>query len=98
MLLSKTPDLQEGYKILIHLDNPHQQEIMEKIYNKMLFFLRHELLNDTLSLQTKMMDEKEEENNGKRKLYTDDDKFKHLQQKNQMLQKLKKDFDLDFDF
>jgi len=97
MLNSKTPDLKENYQIQILLENQLQKEIIEKIYNKLLFYLRKELENDKITLQTKIKEEGEDTSNEKR-LYTVEEKYQHLKQKNQLLDKLKQDLDLDFDY
>jgi len=46
MLNSKTPELKDNYQIQILLENQLQKEIIEKIYNQLLFFLKKELQND----------------------------------------------------
>lgn len=97
MILSKTPKLQSDYQILISLENPLQKEILEKVYNQILFFLRQELQNDKISLKTQMAKEEEKTVNDKR-LYTVEEKFQHLKKKNELLDKLKRDLDLDFDY
>jgi len=97
MLNSKTPELKEDYQIQILLENQLQKEIIEKIYNQLLFYLRKELQNDKITLQTKIKEEGEDTSNEKR-LYTVEEKYQHLKQKNQLLDKLKQDLDLDFDY
>ncbi|MGM0497829.1 MAG: hypothetical protein ACQESJ_07920 [Bacteroidota bacterium] len=97
MLNSKTPELKENYQIQISLENQLQQEIIEKTYNQLLFFLRKELQNDKITLQTQIKEEGKDTNREKR-LYTVEEKYQHLKQKNQLLDKLKQDLDLDFDY
>ena len=97
MLNSKTPELKEDYQIQILLENQLQKEIIEKTYNQLLFYLRKELQNDKITLQTKIKEEGEDTSNEKR-LYTVEEKYQHLKQKNQLLDKLKQDLDLDFDY
>lgn len=97
MLNSKTPILQENYQILISLENQLQNEIIEKIYNQLLFFLRNELQNDKITLQTQIKEEDKATTN-KKHLYTVEEKYQYLKQKNQLLDKLKNDLDLDFDY
>jgi len=97
MLNSKTPELKDNYQIQILLENQLQKEIIEKIYNQLLFFLKKELQNDKITLETKIKEEGEDTSNEKR-LYTVEEKYQHLKQKNQLLDKLKQDLDLDFDY
>jgi len=97
MLNSKTPKLKDNYQIQILLENQLQKELIEKIYNQLLFYLRKELQNDKIALQTKIKEEGEDSSNEKR-LYTVEEKYQHLKQKNQLLDKLKQDLDLDFDY
>ena len=97
MLLSKTPEISNNNQIVISLENQLQKEILEKEYNKLLFFLRKELQNDNISLETQIKEKGEETVKDKR-LYTVEEKYQHLKQKNQLLDKLKKDLDLDFDY
>ena len=97
MLNSKTPELKENYQIQILLENQLQKEIIEKTYNQLLFYLRKELQNDKITLQTKIKEEGEDTSREKR-LYTVEEKYQHLKQKNQLLDKLKQDLDLDFDY
>jgi chromosomal replication initiation ATPase DnaA len=97
MLLSRTPKISNNSQIVISLENQLQKEILEKEYNKLLFFLRKELQNDNISLETQIKEKGEETVKDKR-LYTVEEKYQHLKQKNQLLDKLKKDLDLDFDY
>jgi len=97
MLLSRTPELSDNYQIVILLENQLQKENLEKEYNKLLFFLRKELQNDKITLDTQIKEKGEETVKDKR-LYTMEEKYQHLKQKNQLLDKLKKDLDLDFDY
>jgi chromosomal replication initiation ATPase DnaA len=97
MLISRTPKTSDNNQILISLENQLQKEILEKEYNKLLFFLRKELQNDKITLETQIKEKGEETVKDKR-LYTVEEKYQHLKQKNQLLDKLKKDLDLDFDY
>ncbi len=96
MLSSREPELKENFNIYLKLDNPLQKETLGEILGELLTTLRNELNNGKITLETEIVEEKEEENNNK--LYTMEDKFNYLAQKNKVLQKLKKDFDLDFDY
>jgi DNA polymerase-3 subunit gamma/tau len=94
MLKSQKPFLKENFNIKINLENPLQAETLSKKYYEMLHFLKNELQNDQLDINWEVL---KEETPKKNKLYTAEDKFKHLEKKNQNLQKLKQDFNLDFE-
>ncbi len=94
MLKSQKPLLKENFNIKINLENPLQAETLSKKYYEMLHFLKNELQNDQLDISWEVL---KEETPKKNKLYTAEDKFKHLEKKNQNLQKLKQDFNLDFE-
>lgn len=94
---SRTPEIKEKEVVLIHLDNPLQKDIIENILPQLLSSLRKKLNNSNISIETKVIHtETEESDNGK--LYTMEDKFNYLVQKNPALQKLKRNMDLDFDY
>jgi DNA polymerase-3 subunit gamma/tau len=96
MLSARTPALKDDFKISLQLENPLQKETLSEILGELLTNLRNELNNGKITLETEIVEEKEDTQNNK--LYTMEDKFNYLAQKNKTLQKLKKDFDLDFDY
>ncbi|MFO8236521.1 MAG: hypothetical protein R6U04_14075 [Bacteroidales bacterium] len=97
MFQTRTPKVSENDKIIIHLDNPLQEEIFSKVFNQLLNSIRKQLKNSNIRLEAKSA--KEEDSGDKNgKLYTLDDKFNYLADKNPSLKKLKRDLDLDFDF
>lgn len=94
---SRKPEIKEKEVILIHLDNPLQKDILENILPQLLNGLRARLNNSNISIETKVIHtETNEKDNGK--LYTMEDKFNYLVKKNPVLQKLKRNMDLDFDY
>ena len=93
MLRSRKPEKKEEGVILIPLENPLQERQINKIYNTVLIHLKNTLQNDHISLKTQIM----KDQNSNNKLYTDEDKYKFMEQKNQNLRQLRQDFDLDFD-
>jgi DNA polymerase-3 subunit gamma/tau len=95
MLLSRKPTLKEDYTIHYYLENDLQKEQMNRIYNELLINLRRQLNNSRIQITTELV--KEEKDTGKKKLYTEEDKYNFLEKKNQHLRKLRQDFDLDFD-
>ena len=93
MLRSRKPEKKEDNTILIPLENHLQQEQLNKIYNTVLFHLKNSLQNDYIGLKTEIMKDQTSNN----KLYTDEDRYNYMEQKNEYLRRLRQDFDLDFD-
>jgi len=94
LLMAQKPILEDHFTIKIYLENPLQGETLSKKYYEILHFLKNELHNDSLDINWEVI---KEETSKKDKLYTAEDKFRHLEKKNQNLQKLKKNFNLDFE-
>jgi hypothetical protein len=94
MLLSRKPEKQEDQTIHFKLENPLQQQQLNKVYNALLGSLQKQLGNGGIKLQTEIIQNTGED---KGKLYTAEEKYQHLEKKNPLLRQLKQDFDLDFD-
>ena len=92
-LTSKDPKLEENHVVSFLIDNNLQKEKINEIRNELLSFLKIELKNSAIDLKLIITD-LEEENN---KLYTSEDKFKHMLSKNEDLNKLKQEFNLDLE-
>jgi len=92
-LTSKDPKLEEYHIVSFLIDNNLQKEKINEIRNELLSFLKTELKNSTIDLKLVITD-LEEKNN---KLYTSEDKFKHMLSKNEDLNKLKQEFNLDLE-
>ncbi|MCD4833665.1 MAG: DNA polymerase III subunit gamma/tau [Bacteroidales bacterium] len=92
-LISKDPKLEENHVVSFLIDNNLQKEKINEIRNELLSFLKTELKNSAIDLKLIITD-LEEENN---KLYTSEDKFKHMLSKNEDLNKLKQEFNLDLE-
>jgi len=92
-LTSKDPKLEENYTISFVIDNNLQEEKINEIRNELLSFLKKELKNSAIDLKL-IVTEIEEDTN---KLYTSEDKFKHMLSKNENLGKLKQEFNLDIE-
>lgn len=87
------PDIQEGRKVVLRLKTEAQKEYIEKNYKQsMISFLKSELQNTEIELIT-IVEEDKEDNTP----YTQQQKYDHLSKKNPSIDKLKKDFSLDFD-
>jgi len=93
-LKTQLPVLGDNFQIEVEMDNQAQKEDFDKaIKADLLGFLRKELQNDTIQINAFVV----EEENNKNSLYTDEEKFNHLNQINPNLGKLKQQFNLDFD-
>lgn len=92
-LTSKDPKLEGSNIITFGIDNNLQEQKINEIRNELIDYLKKELKNNQIDLKL-IISETEEENN---KLYTSEDKFKHMLSKNQNLSTLKQEFNLDLE-
>jgi len=92
-LTSKDPKLEENYTVSFIIDNNLQEQKINEIRNELLTFLKKELQNSAIDLKL-IITETEDNSN---KLYTSEDKFKHMLSKNENLGKLKQEFNLDLE-
>jgi len=89
---SQSPILKEDFTVEFKINNPLQQEAINGIKNQLLNFLKGELKNHKIQLLTIIS--KKKSNN---KPYTPEEKFNLMNQKNPNLDKLKQQFNLDFE-
>jgi len=92
-LTSKDPKLEEDNTVSFIIDNNLQEEKINEIKNELIGFLKTELRNSFIELKL-IISDKEKENN---KLYTAEDKYKHMLSKNEKLNNLKQEFNLDLE-
>jgi DNA polymerase-3 subunit gamma/tau len=92
-LTSKDPKLEGNNIVSFIIDNNLQEVKINEIRNELLVYLKRELKNTSIDLKL-IITELEAENN---KLYTTEDKFKHMLSKNESLGKLKQEFNLDLE-
>ena len=91
-LTTQQPLLKENFQVEFALNNPLQEEEVQKIKTNLVTFLQKELLNSNIELVTIVSETPQ----GNKKFYTDKEKFEHLAQKNPSLLKFKQQFGLDF--
>ncbi len=91
-LTTQHPTLKEDFQVEFALNNPLQEEEVQKIKTTLVTFLQKELLNSNIQLVTIVSETPQ----GNKKFYTDKEKFEHLAQKNPSLLKFKQQFGLDF--
>jgi len=93
-LISHQPNLTRNGVIELELSNNAQfEDFNSKIKSELTGFLRDKSGNDSLSIEVKIRKEVDED----KKPYTSEEKFKYLSQKNPLLNKLKQEFNLDFE-
>ncbi|MFC2096259.1 DNA polymerase III subunit gamma/tau [Bacteroidota bacterium] len=92
-LTSKDPKLEGDNIVSFIIDNNLQEDKINEIRHELLVYLKSELKNSSIDLKIIITELKEENN----KLYTSEDKFKHMLSKNENLNKLKQEFNLDLE-
>jgi DNA polymerase-3 subunit gamma/tau len=93
LLNNYMPSLTDELVIQVQLETALQQELFKEIKHDLLFYLRKNLGNSIVTINEMVV----EQDNSKNKLYTVDDKFRYLSEKNPVLIKLKQQLNLDFD-
>ena len=92
-LLNRKPVLKGETQIEFTLDNKVQEEMIQEEKTDLMSFLRKELKNSLLSLETRI-----ERVESEKKPYTPSEKFSRMAQANPALHKLKQAFDLDIEY
>lgn len=93
-LLSRKPELRDNNLIEFAVTNKVQEEELKLLKVDLLHFLKTQLHNSNIQLQTRIIETAQEP----AKAYTAKDKFKKMAEKNPALETLKKRFDLDLDY
>lgn len=96
MTVLKQPVTLDDETITFQLNGEIQEGIFQKIKPDILQILRRKLNNYSIHIDAVIKEE--EENNGKRKLYTSTDKLNYLLEKSPALADLKRRFGLETDF
>lgn len=91
-LTTQMPDLSPDNKIILKLNNPLQEKAIRSIQTELLQFLRNRSGHKDLEMQTDVPEEQNE-----KKLYTQEEKYQHLQKKNPDLELFRQSLGLDFD-
>ena len=82
----------EGNEIVIHLGSQLELTILAKIEKELVQYLRQELLNDLILLKKEVAEQQVSQ-----KLYTGQDKYDRMVEKNPTLKALKEKLGLDFE-
>lgn len=79
--------------ITLLLNNPIEEPLLQGIKSDLVGYLREKLNNSTLQVEGEL-----QQNNTKRKAYTNKEKFEYLLEKNPHLKMLQEKFGLDPDY
>ena len=90
--LSRVPNLEENYLLVLDIDNSVQDDLINSIKPELVSFLRKELVNSKIQLTT-LISEVEKE----KIIYSDSEKYLEMLKKNPDLELLKQKFKLDFE-
>jgi DNA polymerase III subunit gamma/tau len=85
--------LREGNTLVIHLNNPVEEPLLQSMKTDLISYLRESLGNNSLQLKSLMV-----EIAANKMIYTNKEKFEAMAQKNPFLLELRDKFGLDPDF
>lgn len=91
-LLSQAPEL-DGKTVTVNLNNPLQLKALSTVHNELEGYLKARTGETSIILKSGI----NQEVNSEKKLFTDDDKYSHLKDKNPNLDLFKQKFNLDFE-
>lgn len=97
VMTTKTPVLEEDYTITLHVDHGFQRDAVNEVSHELLGYLRNELNNFQLKLNININETPATEEHHKKPLYTNQDKYRHMKDKNPQIDRLREQFNLDFD-
>jgi hypothetical protein len=90
--LSRLPRLEDGYRLVLDIDNSVQDDLIASIKPELISWLRTELKNSKVELATVITETSRE-----KIIYTDSEKYLEMLKKNPKLDILKDRFKLDFE-
>ncbi len=91
-LTTQKPILEENKLVRVNMNNPLQEKAMKSIHPEILAFLKRSTGDQDINIELVLAREQSE-----KKLYTPEEKFKHMQEQNPQLGLFRKTFNLDFD-
>ena len=91
-LITQLPELTAEKKVVLKLNNPLQEKAIRSIQTELNAFLKNRTGDQDITIQTEVPDQP-----AGRKLYTQQEKFNHLQQKNPDLDLFRQSLDLDLE-
>lgn len=93
IMTSYPPRLLPNFIIELDIENKLQDDLLQIEKVELLNFLRAELKNFSIDLQTRILEQIQ-----KKRLYTSNEKYQHMLEKNPNLEEFRKRFNLDLDF
>lgn len=94
VLKTHLPEQKAEHQLRVKLDNVSQQkDFMEKVHSRLTAYLKEQLKNSLIKLEVEVV----EELSNQQLVYTATDKYNYLAEKNELLHKLKQNFNLDFE-
>ncbi len=91
-LITQLPELTADKKVLLKLNNPLQEKAIRSIQTELNTYIKRRTGDNDILIQTEVPDQPVA-----RKLYTQQEKFNHLQQKNPDLDLFRQSLDLDLE-
>lgn len=92
-ILNQPFEIKEKDTILLRLANSIQVDLLERFKMDFVQYLRQSLKNSRIKLQIELTQEEQ-----KQRLYTSQDKFNYMAEKNPKLAELKRRLNLDYDY
>ena len=93
IMTANPPVLLDNFLIELLIENKIQDDLLSSEKVDLLNYLRVEMKNFSIDLQTKYMEQTQ-----KKRLYTSSDKYQHMLEKNPNLEEFKRRFNLDLDY
>ncbi len=93
IMTANPPVLLDNFLIELLIENKIQEDLLNSEKVDLLNYLRVELKNFSIDLQTRHMEQTQ-----KKRLYTSSDKYQHMLEKNPNLEEFKRRFNLDLDY
>ena len=93
IMTANPPVLLDNFLIELLIENKIQEDLLSSEKVELLNYLRVEMKNFSIDLQTKYMEQTQ-----KKRLYTSSDKYQHMLEKNPNLEEFKRRFNLDLDY
>lgn len=93
IMTSYPPRLLSDFIIELDIENKLQEDLLQIEKVELLNYLRTELKNFSIDLQTRILEQIQ-----KKRLYTSNEKYQHMLEKNPNLEEFRKRFNLDLDF
>ena len=93
IMTANPPVLLDNFLVELLIENKIQEDLLSSEKVDLLNYLRVEMKNFSIDLQTKYMEQTQ-----KKRLYTSSDKYQHMLEKNPNLEEFKRRFNLDLDY